>query len=440
MDRQLLTSTSLTGLRPRGAGGRRVHDSWDQIDAYLRQALGADYADLFAEPISGSGGDIFWYGAYEGEPKAFSALSEEEQNSLKETVRERFETIEAHIKGLAESPREEEQRLAAVLESALCVPEYREGRDFLYSVEGNPVLINWGTRDDVADPKTGVLAEFLTTKRAAAPIPPPVPPVPPAAVFPWWNFLWLLFAALVGANLYLLLAACAINDPLGLRQAGILGNYCPAFLLLEDENQEPLEDERARTDALRHELARLEDSLFRAEPCRFPPPPPPPAPAPEPPPEPEPEPAPEPPPPPPPPPPEPPPPPDPCEEVGVVCEDGDVTITLRWDTPDDLDLMIVCPDGDRVKYSSKEACGGRLDVDNRAQNPNDPGAENIYFEEGLPEPGTYRIEVENFADRTPGRSTPYRVIIRDKEGNVVEKEGRIEGDHKVDVIDTLERR
>ncbi len=440
MDRQFLTSTSLTGLRPRGAGGRRVHDSWDQIDAYLRHALGADYADLFAEPVTGTTGEVFWYGAYEGDPTTFSDLSEDEREALKGTVRDRFETIQTHIKGLAESEREEERRLATVLDNALSVPEFKEGRDFLYSVGGNPVLINWGTRDDTPDPQTGVLAEFLYTKTPQTPEPPPQAPAPVAApvaalaaVFPWWNLLWLLFALLVAANLYLLLAACAIGDPLGLRAMGIWADYCPAALAFEDENQRALEDERARTDALRHELARLDDSLLRAQPCRFPPPP---EPEPEPiAPEPEPEPLPE-----PPPEPEPQAELDPCAEVGIDCGEGDVTITLRWDTDDDLDLIVVCPDGSRIKYNSKVSCGGRLDVDNRAQNPSDPGAENIYFEDGLPDPGLYRIEIENFADRTPGRSTPYRVIIRDKEGNVIEREGQIDGDRRIEIIDQLERR
>ena len=49
---------------------------------------------------------------------------------------------------------------------------------------------------------------------------------------------------------------------------------------------------------------------------------------------------------------------------GIVLQTGDVQVTLRWNTTDDLDLWVTDPFGDRVYYgNSQVASGGQLDVD-----------------------------------------------------------------------------
>lgn len=102
---------------------------------------------------------------------------------------------------------------------------------------------------------------------------------------------------------------------------------------------------------------------------------------------------------------------------------GDVTASLAWDTRDDLDFWIHCPNGNAVTALSPTACGGRLDIDaNGSGNP--PTArpvENIYFArvDSAP-PGRYRVEIDNF--RGGAQRWRVRVTIR---GRVCDFEGAI---------------
>ncbi|MBP0467036.1 hypothetical protein J5Y09_24145, partial [Roseomonas sp. PWR1] len=91
---------------------------------------------------------------------------------------------------------------------------------------------------------------------------------------------------------------------------------------------------------------------------------------------------------------------------------GRTQVILAWDDRNDLDLAVVCPNGRRIDFRTRQNCGGSLDIDQNAQggpatrNP----IENVVFDQD-PAPGTYRIVVDYF-DRRDGPNTPYRVTIR----------------------------
>lgn len=91
-------------------------------------------------------------------------------------------------------------------------------------------------------------------------------------------------------------------------------------------------------------------------------------------------------------------------------QQGDITISLIWDSYDDLDLHVFTPDGSEIYYSNPKACGGELDVDANANDERkaDP-VENIYFSD--PISGEYWVYVYNYTDRTEGRATNYLVRI-----------------------------
>ena len=91
-------------------------------------------------------------------------------------------------------------------------------------------------------------------------------------------------------------------------------------------------------------------------------------------------------------------------------QQGDITISLIWDSYDDLDLHVFAPDGSEIYYSNPKACGGELDVDANANDERkaDP-VENIYFSD--PISGEYWVYVYNYTDRTEGRATNYLVRI-----------------------------
>jgi len=87
---------------------------------------------------------------------------------------------------------------------------------------------------------------------------------------------------------------------------------------------------------------------------------------------------------------------------------GDVTVTLAWDTEDDLDLHVICPNKAHISYSTKCAAGGYLDVDMNASPPyHKEPVENVFFgdaEKGIEaEKGDYRVFVQNFAYHGPNR-------------------------------------
>ncbi|MBQ5330827.1 MAG: zinc-ribbon domain-containing protein [Oscillospiraceae bacterium] len=92
-------------------------------------------------------------------------------------------------------------------------------------------------------------------------------------------------------------------------------------------------------------------------------------------------------------------------------QSGKITVSLMWDTYDDLDLHVFTPNGNEIYYSNSSADGGYLDVDanagsERKTNP----IENIFFEE--PMSGDYWVYLYNYTDRTEGAATNYIVRVQ----------------------------
>jgi uncharacterized protein YfaP (DUF2135 family) len=91
-----------------------------------------------------------------------------------------------------------------------------------------------------------------------------------------------------------------------------------------------------------------------------------------------------------------------------------VQIILAWDDRNDLDLMMVCPNGERLYFDHRQACGAVLDVDRNAGNSalTATPVENIVFA-AEPAPGRYRIMVWHFQNNPPSpASSPYRVTVK----------------------------
>ncbi len=90
-------------------------------------------------------------------------------------------------------------------------------------------------------------------------------------------------------------------------------------------------------------------------------------------------------------------------------ERGDVNVSLAWDTRDDLDLKVQCPDGRIISFRRTADCGGRLDVDmNFAGRYSDQPVENIVWGRAADgPPGRYRVFIENQSNKP----IPYRVRI-----------------------------
>gem|GEM_PF-1119184 len=91
---------------------------------------------------------------------------------------------------------------------------------------------------------------------------------------------------------------------------------------------------------------------------------------------------------------------------------GPITVTLGWQTEDDLDLHMITPDGSRIYYRNKTAQGGTLDVDMNARESNItiPAVENIFFPD--PENGHYKVYLRDFRDRTQNSSSHWMIKVK----------------------------
>lgn len=95
---------------------------------------------------------------------------------------------------------------------------------------------------------------------------------------------------------------------------------------------------------------------------------------------------------------------------------GDIQVTLRWTTSDDLDLAVRDPSGDIVAYYNRAiSSGGQLDVDANAgcSEQNTSPIENIFWPSGGAPQGQFSIEVNLFT-RCPGGgsgSIPFNLTL-----------------------------
>lgn len=95
---------------------------------------------------------------------------------------------------------------------------------------------------------------------------------------------------------------------------------------------------------------------------------------------------------------------------------GKMQVILAWDDPNDVDVHVVCPNGQRIYWDHVSACGGELDIDHNRYDDRvimDP-VENIVWVDDPP-PGQYRIEVQLPKARGISRSH-YRITLR-REGH-----------------------
>ena len=116
---------------------------------------------------------------------------------------------------------------------------------------------------------------------------------------------------------------------------------------------------------------------------------------------------------------------------------GEVQITLLWDSYNDLDVHVYCPNKAHIWYKAKNGCRGVLDVDAnadqtnpfaalmgvRARSSNPPTrspVENVTWVNGAPS-GTYQVYVKHYQHRGGPEPTPYRVRIRVKDKEEIYK-------------------
>ena len=388
-DGSLIATTRNAELQVLGTGGQLAVQAWDQITGYLRRARSPAHAALFAEPNPDADRGITdWYAAGQGTAPPLESLPDAAQDSARAEFARLYGDIREEAERLRVSTRESERFLGELIALALITPE----TDCLRVVGGQPVLVAWGHAKLGEAPSPELLIGMTRRRGGAGAMQIVGPPAEPQAKRPL--LFWLL--GLLGLLLLLLLLLLLWRDPFGWFKAAL--PQC----VVQPGNAELLDELRAaqaREAALRGDIARemlrLGDRRTACPPPE--PPPPPPQRRVE----------------------QPTPPPPPRQEDAERARregarSGRVQIILAWDDRNDLDLMMICPNGERLFFDHRRACGAELDVDRNAGNSalTPTPVENIVFA-SEPAPGRYRIIVWHFQNNPPApASSPYRVTIK----------------------------
>lgn len=213
--------------------GILVTDSHAQLASMLEKNLTPGHALFFAEPVHDSSGTTTdWYTRAEGTPTPLADLPEEEQNA----VRERIKNIASDINNLASSLKEDANSSHNIRGNILALALRYPGTDHIYLVGSQPVLTCWGfmpgtvgaqpedlMRLGAAPPSTAVHSAADPAADAAAPV------AVVATRFPWWRaLLSFLLGLLLLAALFCL--AGLLFGPGGCAAPGILPPGCSAVL------------------------------------------------------------------------------------------------------------------------------------------------------------------------------------------------------------------
>ena len=389
-DGSLIATTRNAELQVLGTGGQLAVQAWDQITGYLRRARSPAHAALFAEPNPDADRGITdWYAAGQGTAPPLETLPDAAQEAARAEFARLYGDTREEADRLRASTRESERFLGELIALALITP----ATDCLRVMAGQPVLVAWG-HAKLGEAPSPELLIGMTRRRGGGLAPMQIvgPPAGTQAKRPW--LFWLL--GLLGLLLLLLLLLLLWRDPFGWFKAAL--PQC----VVQPGNAELLDELRAaqaREAALRGDIAqemlRLGDRRTACPPPE--PPPPPPQRRVE----------------------QPTPPPPPRQEDAERARregarSGRVQIILAWDDRNDLDLMMICPNGERLYFDHRRACGAELDVDRNAGNSAliATPVENIVFA-AEPAPGRYRIMVWHFQNNPPApASSPYRVTVK----------------------------
>jgi uncharacterized protein YfaP (DUF2135 family) len=98
----------------------------------------------------------------------------------------------------------------------------------------------------------------------------------------------------------------------------------------------------------------------------------------------------------------------------LVGQDGNPRFNLIFTNPDnvDLDLYVQTPSGAIIYYGNPEADLGQLDVDCRCASCPDGPNENIFWDDGTAQEGTYEYWVDYYGScSTAGATSDYTVKV-----------------------------
>ena len=229
-------------MRALASQGILATDCHAQLKAILLQKLGPEHAALLAEPQHDADGNtVDWYAEGQGQATPLKDLADTEANTLRLKAAALARDIAALAQNLTADVQARQALSGQLLQQALQHPSDED----VWSVNGQPVLINWG----FAPGSPGAQPQDLTRLGAALPPPPPAAPVIPVAAPVRGGCLpWLLPLLLLLLLLWLLGAAL-----------GFLPSPLPASCMPVDRQKLAAEEQRAAS--LDDELALLWNQL-----------------------------------------------------------------------------------------------------------------------------------------------------------------------------------
>lgn len=184
MAKTLLRSGNLDDFQAVGGGGQAVFESALQIREALRLRKQQTIVDCLAIPQVNDGGDrVDWYSPVDGDVLGWNAADEDARFRALRYLENTISSVESLSKKSLQSPKTAQQLFGSLLSKAFQFP----GENFLFLVDGKPVIAFWGfvnlnenAREDVLD----CLRESLKPEPMPAPVEEPEPEEPaPALVF-----------------------------------------------------------------------------------------------------------------------------------------------------------------------------------------------------------------------------------------------------------------
>ena len=98
---------------------------------------------------------------------------------------------------------------------------------------------------------------------------------------------------------------------------------------------------------------------------------------------------------------------------------GELTVSLAWNTTDDLDLAVREPGASVINHKiRRSASGGELDIDRNFRTIEISPIENIFWD--APPRGEYTIAVSLYERRSTSQGSPIQATVQIRKGNDVE--------------------
>ncbi len=185
MAKTLLRSGNLDDFQAVGGGGQAVFESALQIREALRLRKQQSIVDCLAIPqVNDEGDRVDWYSPTEGVVTSWKAADEDARFRALRLLESTLSSVESLSKKSLQSPKTAQQLFGSLLSKAFQFP----GENFLFLVDGKPVITFWGfvnlnenAREDILD----CLRASLLPVPMPAPViePEPEPEPAPAIVF-----------------------------------------------------------------------------------------------------------------------------------------------------------------------------------------------------------------------------------------------------------------